>query len=233
MEKIKYRNDDRKQLDLGVKVTVDAYYRMKKTKTLCDAVDRALKKLDVREVAILPRSESIQRHVRLLVKAVNEGKRPEGTRGWQVVLREAFDKITGGQQSIVIEKPESQEDVSVQALCPQEEIQYDEADPDPEDELTPEELEEIEVDDSWSDTNPPDVVKKPVEQPSGKNEKAERMHQMVMSHTALIMGTIQLECDSWHLEDDKVTMVMPYDTWYDICLHYGLGEEETKWASQS
>ena len=123
--KIKYRKDDEKQIALGVKVTVDAYERSKKTKYLCDAVRRALKQLDVRDVARLPREESIQNHVTELKKAIDSQTRPEGNNGRMIVISRAYDEITGGQCAIQMSGENDNqvmEDVSVNGLCEQENV---------------------------------------------------------------------------------------------------------------
>jgi hypothetical protein len=124
-KKIKYRKDDEKQIALGVKVTVDAYERSKKTKFLCDAVKRALKQLDVRDIARLPREESIQNHVNELIKAIESQTRPEGTNGRSIVISRAYDEITGGQVPMSMpgsDDDQVMEDVSVSGLCEQENV---------------------------------------------------------------------------------------------------------------
>lgn len=75
-----------------------------------------------------------------------------------------------------------------------------------------------------------------LEKPDENEEKHdddhdEFVHHMAVSHAAIVMAHLQMKCDSWHLEDKKVTMTLPFEEWYDICRHYGVSEEVAGWAS--
>ena len=199
--RIKYNRTKEQQIELGVKVTVAAYNKSKKTKHLCDAVMGALKQFDVREVAILPRPDAIQGHVSALIKAIESKKRPEGERGWQIVIQKAYDEITGGQ--IPMPMPETDdcdkpEDVSVNGLCDQENVagQCDEK----------------------ANDEPSEKEKKA--NASRKAQILEEIHDLQVAHCALVMSRVATESKSFHIEDGIVTISLPYMTWYNLCMRY-------------
>lgn len=202
-KKVKYRREDREQLNLGVRVLVEAYGYSKKAKHRIDAVKRATKKLSTRERAELPEDNAIDGHLKTLIEYIEAGKCPtEYQRGCQIVIKDAYMEITKGQMSVnEIDAPEADEAVSVEAVCPQEDVagQCD---------GKPEENEDKHDDDH-----------------------DEFVHHMAVSHAAVVMAHLQMKCDSWHLEDKKVTMTLPFEEWYDICRHYGVSEEVAGWAS--
>lgn len=130
-KKVKYKKDDPEQLGLGVKVLVDAYDYSKRAKHRIDAVKRATKKLSARERATLPEDDAINQHLKQLIDYINSGKCPtDYQRGCQIVIKDAYMEITNGQMSVnEIDTPEDTEAISVEAVCPQEEVasQCDEA----------------------------------------------------------------------------------------------------------
>ena len=120
--KVKFRSDDEKQLQLGVDVLVAAHVHWKKTGYFNKAVGRALKKFDVRDIAMLPRQAALEGHLSMLEKAISSGKSPEdGTHGYQKVIKRAYDKITNGQVTLnEIPDDEKKEAVNVPAVDAQE-----------------------------------------------------------------------------------------------------------------
>ena len=120
--KVKFRSDDEKQLQLGVDVLVAAHVHWKKTGYFNKAVGRALKKFDVRDIAMLPRQKALERHLSMLEKAISSGKSPEdGTHGYQKVIKMAYDKITNGQVTLnEIPEEDKKEAVNVPAVDAQE-----------------------------------------------------------------------------------------------------------------
>ena len=125
--KIKFKRDDKEQLDLGVKVMVSAYNS--KCRYMTSAIAKALKKLDIRDAANLPRQDSLVDTFGKLRKAIKEQKRPEeATRGWQIVLQRAYDELTKKQVSmndIKVEAPA--EDVKVPDVDAQEDLMEQDA----------------------------------------------------------------------------------------------------------
>lgn len=138
-KKVKYRKDDREQMNLGVRVLVEAYGYSKKAKHRIDAVKRATKKLSTRERAELPEDNAIDGHLKTLIEYLEAGKCPtEYQRGCQIVIKDAYMEITNGQMSVnEIDALEAEEAVSVEAVCPQEDVasQCDEAMEEPEETL--------------------------------------------------------------------------------------------------
>lgn len=138
-KKVKYRKEDREQLNLGVSVLVDAYGYSERSKHRIDAVKRATKKLSTRERAGLPEDNAIDGHLKTLIEYLESGKCPtECQRGWQIVIKDAYMKITNGQMSVnEIDTVEDHEDVNVKAVCPQEDVasQCNEAMEEPEETL--------------------------------------------------------------------------------------------------
>jgi hypothetical protein len=205
-KKVKFRKDDKEQLDLGTRILVAAYRFSKKTNHRIDAVKKSTRKLGPRERAELPEDSAIDGHLKKLIEFIEAGKSPEDENfGYQIVIKNAYQEITGGQ--VNMNEIEAQDAVSVPALAPQEDVAS--------------QCDEKQEEDEKAEEKP------------AKSEKAERMHHFAVSHTALVMGRIQMQCKSWHLEMGEVTMAMPYDVWYDICLHYGVTEEVAEWASRS
>ncbi len=199
--RVKYNRTNEQQIELGVKVTVAAYNKSKKTRYLCDAIMGALKQFDVREVAILPRPDAIQGHVSVLIKAIESKKRPEGERGWQIVIQRAYDEITGGQIPMPMPEPDDRdnsEDVSVNGLCDQENVagQCDEK----------------------ADNEPSEKEKKA--SASRKAQILEELHDFQVAHCALVMSKIATKSESFHIEDGIVTISLPYMIWYDLCMRY-------------
>ena len=107
-----------------MKVLVEAYGYSKKAKHRIDAVKRATKKLSTRERAELPEDNAIDGHLKTLIECLEAGKCPtEYQRGCQIVIKDAYMEITKGQMSVnEIDAPEAEEAVSVEAVCPQEDV---------------------------------------------------------------------------------------------------------------
>lgn len=204
--KNKFKKDDKKQISLGVEVLVKAYAYMKKGSNMINAINKTLKKYDVRDIAILPRPEALVGHLKILSDAADSMVCPEGNqRGWQIVIRDAYNEIMKGQ-------------VSVNELCPQEDTasQCDEKPENEENQICDKETED--------DDQPTDDKK--------EDNKRDPIHDMMVAHTALVICRVQTMCESWHLDNDKVTMTLSYDNFFKLCKANGINEELRQWASQ-
>lgn len=120
--KIKFKKDNQEQIDLGVSVLVNAYNS--KCKCMIRAIEKALKQLDSRDAAKLPRPDSLVGTLGKLKRAMAEHKRPDDddaiVRGCNIVIQGAYDKLTENQVSMNDIKKEPAEDVKVPDVCPQE-----------------------------------------------------------------------------------------------------------------
>lgn len=97
--RVKFDKTNEEQIELGVKVLVASYNSSCKRKE--DAVKRAMNKLTDRDSPKLPKIDSFVGYLTDLKKAIAEQRSPAAGRcAWTIVVKRAYDELTGHQVSV-------------------------------------------------------------------------------------------------------------------------------------